>query len=408
MINNVVATNNKYNRAFKEFSQPQNGYFLNTPVSVNPKDDKKEKSHLLGKTIAISALVVGFGTLALFSGGLNKGAAKLLDKWRIKLERRMAKGGKLKNFYRFALSKVNSFIEKSGSVNNFTSLKDVACQRIMWGKNGERTYTRNIHEGITRFFDKISRKTVNASYSSTNRKFANLTEYLSSINERILKKHPNNKKVADALNFAGLRIAKVNENLEKGFGVNARTARLKEVRNATDGLFEFFWDASLKDVKNFKSKNMWQTFIAEDYMLPAKMKLANKTGVLRQLITHDISDNYKATSTALNNIQKFVNPKDVATNDIMASLRNNLNKYKKFSDDEHLAQRNNAIKVIKNNLKQLSISFAENSKKYGYNEDAVKSISSYVAEVEDIISKSSKGELQEILTTYKAYLPRNE
>ena len=92
----------------------------------------------------------------------------------------------------------------------------------------------------------------------------------------------------------------------------------------------------------------------------------------------------------------------------MASLRNNLNKYKKFSDDEHLAQRNNAIKVIKNNLKQLSISFAENSKKYGYNEDAVKSISSYVAEVEDIISKSSKGELQEILTTYKAYLPRNE
>ena len=97
-------------------------------------------------------------------------------------------------------------------------------------------------------------------------------------------------------------------------------------------------------------------------MLPAKMKLANKTGALRQLITHDISDNYKATSTALNNIQKFVNPKDVATSDIMASLRNNLNKYKKFSDDEHLAQRNNAIKVIKNNLKQLSISLAENSK----------------------------------------------
>ncbi len=408
MISNVVATNNTYSRAFKDFSQPQNGYFLNAPLSVNPEDEKNKKSHLLGKTIAISALVVGFGTLALFSGGLNKGAAKLLDKWRVKLERRMASGGKLKNFYRFALSKVNSFIEKSGSVNNFTSLKDVACQRIMWGKDGERTFTRNIHEGITRFFDKISRKTVNSSYSSTHKKFANLTEYFNSLNERILRNHPNDKNVADALNFAGLRIAKVNENLEKGFGVNARTARLKDVRNATDGLFEFFWDASLKDVKNFKSKNMWQTFIAEDYMLPAKMKLANKTGVLRQLITHDISDNYKATSTALNNIQKFVNPKDAATNDIMSSLRNNLNKYKKLSDDEHLTQRNNTIKVIKNNLKKLSDSFAKNSKEYGYNEDAVKSISSYVAEVEDIISKSSKGELQEILTTYKAYLPRNE
>ena len=48
------------------------------------------------------------------------------------------------------------------------------------------------------------------------------------------------------------------------------------------------------------------------------------------------------------------------------------------------------------------------SSKFNYNEDAVKAISSYVSEVEDIIAKSSKGELQEILTAYKSILPRNE
>ena len=59
-------------------------------------------------------------------------------------------------------------------------------------------------------------------------------------------------------------------------------------------------------------------------------------------------------------------------------------------------------------LESPSGNFKEMSSKFNYNQDAVKSISTYVSEVEDIISKSSKGELQEILTAYKSILPRNE
>ena len=190
--------------------------------------------------------------------------------------------------------------------------------------------------------------------------------------------------------------------------MNARNERLREIHSATDGLFDFFWDASFKDVRNFKSKNMWQTFIAEDYMLPAKMKLANKTSVLRQAITHDIVDNYKATKKALDNIQKFISPADSATNDILAELRKNLNSYKKLSGDNELVQRNVLNKEISANLKKLSDCYGRKSKEFGYNSEAVNSIASYVAEVEDVIAKSSKGELQEILTIYKKYLPRKE
>lgn len=405
MINQVLSTNTSQRSAFSNFSQPKNGYYINAPFN---QEEKKESNHKLGKTIAISALVVGFGTLAILSGGFNKGTAKFLNKWKLKLEQKMAQSSKFKNFYRFAVGKIDSFLSKSESINNFTTLKDVFFQRLMWGKDGNRSFTRKIHEGITKYFDKISRKTVNSSYSHTYDKFSGLSEYFASVNERILKNHNCDPKYLKIINSINKRIATVNNNLEKGFGINVRNERLNEIKSSSDGLFEFFWDASLKDVKNFKSKNMWQTFIAEDYLLPAKLQLGNKVSMLRQAITHDILDNYKASIKAFDNIQKFINPSDTSTNEILNTLRNNLSSYKKLSGKDEVAQRLELNKEIIGNLKDLSSNFSKMSKKYNYNADAVKSISSYVAEVEEIISKSSKGELQEILTLYKSVLPRNE
>ena len=405
MINQVLSVNTAQTRAFSNFSQPKNGYYINAPFN---EEEKKENNHKLGKTIAISALVVGFGTLAVLSGGLNKGTAKLLNRWKLKLEQKMAKGSRFKNFYRFTAGKIDTFLAKTESINNFTTLKDVAFQRLMWGKDGSRSFTRKIHEGVTKFFDRISRKTVNSSYSNTYDKFAGLTEYFASVNEKVLSRRGNDPKYANIIENINRRIATVNTNLDKGFGINARNERLKEIQKASDGLFEFFWDASLSDVRNFISKNMWQSFIAEDYLIPARLQLGNRAGLLRQTITHDINDNYKATIKALDNIQKFVNPSDMSTNDILNSLRNNLNKYKKLSGKEEIVQRNELNKEIITNLRKLGDNFTEMSSKYNYNSDAAKAISKYVSEVENIISKSSKGELQEILTLYKGILPRSE
>lgn len=407
MINQVLSTNTSQRSAFSNFSQPKNGYYINVPFN-NEEAQRKESNHKLGKTIAVSALVVGFGTLAILSGGFNKGTAKFLNKWKLKLQQKMAQSSKLKNFYRFAVGKIDSFLSKSESINNFTTLKDVFFQRLMWGKDGNRSFTRKIHEGITKYFDKVSRKTVNSSYSNTYDKFAGLSEYFASVNEKVLKNHNNDQKYQSIINTINKRVATVNNNLEKGFGINVRNERLKEIKSSSDGLFEFFWDASLKDVRNFKSKNMWQTFIAEDYLLSAKHQLGNKVSMLRQTITHDILDNYKASIKAFDNIQKFVNPSDISTNEILNSLRNNLSSYKKLSGKDEAALRLELNKEIIKNLKDLKSNFSKLSKEYDYNSDAVKSISSYVAEVEEIISKSSKGELQEILTLYKSILPRSE
>ena len=133
MINQVSSLNNVPKSAFSDFSQPQNGYYISAPYieKVNEK-----KSHKLGTTLAVSAIVVGFGALALLSGGANKGVAKLLNKWKIQLEKKLSKGTKFEDLYRFSLNRTNDFLSKSESVNNLTTLKDVLFQKFMWGKKG--------------------------------------------------------------------------------------------------------------------------------------------------------------------------------------------------------------------------------------------------------------------------------
>ena len=408
MIDSVYTTTAQ-SRAFSDFKQPQKGYYFNMPLdALNSEDIKKKKEHKHGKTITLSALAVGFGTLAIFGGGLNKGATKFLNKWRVTLEQKMSKGGKYQNFYRYALGKVESFLAKTESINNFTTFKDVICQRLMWGKDGQRTFTKKIHEGITKFFNKISRSTVNSSYSSTQNKFSKLTEHFARVNEEILNKNPSNTATSNVISSLNARISSVNRNLEKGFGINARTERLKEVNRATDGLFDFFWSASLGDVKNFKSKDMWQTYIGETYMAPAKKKLAKDTRALRRIISHNITDSYKASSGMLEDIQRLANPTDLETNKILNELRQSLTKYKKLSGTDEATKRKDLCKEISQKLKNLDEKFVSSSFEQKYDENVLKSVREHIARIEDALSNNSKGELQEILTIYKSLLPRKE
>ena len=410
MINSVCTTNTVKNSPFSDFKQPQNGYYINTPLDTNTQEEiKKKKNHKLGKTITLSALVVGFGTLAIFSGRLNKGATKYLNKWRIALEQKIAKGGKYQNFYRYALGKTESFLAKTESINNFTTFKDVICQRLMWGKNGQRTFTRRIHEGITKMFTKISRSTVNSSYATTQNKFSKLTEHLATINEEILRNKPADTAVANTINALNSRIISVNQHLENGFGINARARRLKEVNRATDGLFEYFWNASLGDIRrNYKSRGMWQTYIAETYMQPAKSKLAADTSALRRVISHNISDSYKASSAFVDELQKFVNPTDLATNEILNSVRSGLTKYKKLSGAQEATERAELCKEITQNLKKLTESFRTVAAEQKYDDNALKSVVEFSSKIENAINNNSKGELEEILTGYKSLLPRDK
>ena len=257
MINQVVS-NNVQTRTFSDFKQPQNGWYLNT--------NKKEENHKWGKTIAISALVVGFGTMAIMKGAFPKKAAEYLGKIKVSLEKKVEKGGKFASFYKKSLDTINSFLEKSQSINNITSLKDILFQKFMYGT----TLTKKVHEGITKLFKNIGRKTVNSSYAKTNKKFAELNEYLYFLNEDLI-----DQKVSEnIIKSINDKIPQMGSSFDRGFGSVARTKRLAKIDEATKDLSDYMWNASYSDIKNFKSKNMYQTFIAEEKMQPFKASMS--------------------------------------------------------------------------------------------------------------------------------------
>lgn len=284
MINQVGNGNSI--RAFRAFSQPQVGY-----ITLPPKQEETEgKKKVTGKNIAIYAIGAGFGILALMRGVMSKSFTKVLNKWKIALEKRIKESDRLKNFNKFALDKITTFRNTFESINNFTTLKDVIFQRLMFGKKGERTFTRKIHEGITRVFDKVSRHTVNSSYAKTGKRFAGLNDRIVAINERLLRENPNNAQIQNAVNQIKNKLSAVNTSLDAGFGINARNTRLRQMNTASEGLFDNFWNASLSDVKNFRSKNMYSSFIAEDYLLPHKTRMINETAALAKTSLDGLDD----------------------------------------------------------------------------------------------------------------------
>lgn len=273
-----VGINNASEKVFSTFKQPQNGWFL--PAQTDNRD--KKKSYRIPITIGSAALITGFGILALLKG--PKGTNKYLAKLKTILEGKLEKGGKFQSFYKKSLDAINSFYQKSSSINNVNSLKDVLFQKLMFGKK----FTKNIHQGITRFFNDISRNTVNASYAKTQRKFAKLNEYMAEINAEILTK---DSAKADIVKTIRREITEMNSAFETGFGQNARNARLEKIEHETDELFSYFWGKSFGDIRrNFKSKDMYQTFIAEERMLPFKNAMTEDVSKLKEILTKELKD----------------------------------------------------------------------------------------------------------------------
>lgn len=385
MMNNVVMSQNSA-RAFKDFSQPQNGYYL--PAQ---NEEYKQKSYKRGTTITLSALGIGFGILALTKGSWAKQLTKVLEKWRLKLEAKGANSDEFQSLYHHSIAKAEAYIGKTQSVNNFTSFKDVLFQKLMCGKDGKRSFTAKIHRGITKLFDKLSRATVNKSYASTQRKFAGLSENIADINEQILKQHP---EFADRLDLVNKKISLINSNLNKGFGINARNNRMQEMKEATDGLFDYFWNASFGDIKNnYKNKNIYQTFIADNYINPARAKMTAEVSKLRNGISYNITDMRKTITNLLDEIQKDISFKDTEANKVMNLLRKNMEKFEKLSGKNEVVERKALNKEILANLDKLAKNLPEDK-----HTDLIK----------NVLKTGNKGKLEEILSIYKEILPRSE
>ena len=419
-----VKANNVTNNPFGEFNSTKNGYyFLPSYIAtqndsfqaqtVKKQEEKKERH--LGKTIAFSALGVGAGILFLMRG-LPKNAYKTLEKWSQKLENKIAKQrksgqvGKLEEFYTFTLNKLNSFIGKAQSINNFVAVKDITFKKLMY----KNKITQKIHEKITGVYEKIGRRTVNKSYDKAKSKLYGMFQTFEDYDDRILQRTSNGTKQIEGksakewLDDIEKLKTKIRRTWNANYGARTREDRYSKIKDGMKNLTDEVWEATAGNLNNLSKKEMYESFIAEEKLSGKKLKLMTDTLSSRYVITRDIDDIYKSTVDVVDSMTSFIKTRDKSSRDIIKDLRLKLEDWKKLSGKDETSKRttlNNEINVL---LKKLSSNINENSSTYGYNKETVKLLESNIKGIGSIMGESGKGALQEIYTIYKKLLPRED
>ncbi|MBQ8168117.1 hypothetical protein IJZ97_01710 [bacterium] len=406
-------------------------YYLTPKIAQDIYDKKDQDSAKKGKKVGIivaSASILA--TLAVFAvtRGLPKSTyrklADLIQHLEENVNRRKANGesGPVTSFFNYSLKKLNSFADRAQSVNNFNMYKDIMAKKVMY----KTKFTQKIHDNITAFFEKLSLKTVGNSYKNADRKFNGLQNAFGLVNDKILAENPSrvvtingvSKKASEWVDEIANRQRLLSTNYNDGFGNYARQGRHKFMKKANENLGDKVWEISkngiedLKDMKNnverLKTSKAHQEFIADNILKQPKNQISKDIEASRRLLTHDIKDSFNAGNQILDEISDLIQPNDAEAAKILKQLRANFANYKSLSGSKEADYRKILNSEITENLNTLLKRVQHPSETISYNKETVGKILGHVNEISDVLAKSEKGELQEILTIYKALLPREE
>lgn len=413
MLNSVNNANGNIS-TFKNFAQNKNeNFFMQTnTATTTPTNDTPQKHSHKKRNIALSvggsALLVGAGILVL-SRGLPKNTTKYLEKVKEYLERKLAKSDlkgydRWNEFYIYSLRKVNSFMEKAQSINNFTSLKDVLFKKLM----GKTKFTQNIHNRISQFFEGISRKTVVSSYKSTGKKFNKMFGSLDNLDKRILSQNPDELITINGKTLTKRQWVEIAQNHRKSIKGAVETFissaqqsdRYKYIKSVTSKLYGQFWDESFKDFwsKNnkFRRKEMWQTFIPEEKIAAGKTSLAEQVSTIRNQITYANADKLNLMETQLKKLEELIIPSDKEGLDLIKKLKWFLKNPDGIGENSQIFKKE-LSKVLERPLQEgLDKSIISNQTNLRR---------SYVKSILDLMDNKNSGELQEMLAIYEKIAP---
>ena len=372
----------------------------------NIKNNKKNKISKYALTTGVAALIIS-GSILMFSKGFQKNTGKYLNKLKelleYKLELSSLQESKTSKIYDYSIKKLTSFIKKSESINNITSVKDILFMRLMY----KTKPTRKIHDKISDIFENLSRKTVLKSYDKTAKKFDIMNKIIDKLDEHILnnsadeiveyngKKYTKKELIAKAKDYRESTKIIVSNFISK----DAMQTRYNEILDITSNLYSRFWDVSFKDfwTKNnkFKRKEMWQTFIAAEQIKADKIKLSGEVAILRHALTND-ANRTQMMLAHIKNIEEILLPNDKEGIEIINKLKwlmNNPEVYKK-NKNRFL------IEIEKLKQHQISVNSDPTIAK-AYND--IKSTQINI--LEDLATENATGEIQDMMSIYYKIAP---
>ena len=411
--------------SFKKFALTQNRgkNFYIAPKSIDTTEDivtlsasddeaekitpqkKSHKKRNIALSVGTSALAVGGGVLVL-TKGLPKNTQKYLEKLKTFLEKKLEKStsDKWGEFWEYTIRKVDAFTEKSQSMNNFTTLKDIVFK---WAMNLTGP-TAKVHKGITDFFEKVARRTVTSAYKTANKKFDNMYKTFDKLDEYILKTNPDEIIQYNGVDYTKRQLIELARSHREKIKVDVSDftseascqSRYEYIKKATEALYSDFLN---KVTNNFWSKEnvflkkeMWQTYIPDMQIRGNKKSLNEEVANLRNRISYTDKDKTEVISRHLKTLKKLIPPSDKEGLEIIKKL-------------EWYTNNPEGLKENADIFEKMLISIKDRPLEKGLeevveqNQQNLKELS--ITSIKDLLDEKNIGELQKMLSIYRRFAP---
>lgn len=351
MINSISTIDNKSNKPFGNVTIKHNpsDYWLRQNLVIQDtytnKEQNKDKYKIkivtpeearksnnfkvLGMSIAGATVLTAAALFLLLKGG-PKGLSKNFQRLRDYLDRKVQKL-KLNNVghenliksYTFIIKSLDKAQQKFEAVNNFATVKDVSFKFLM----SSTAIGAKIHNSITRMFEKIGRQAVINSYSRTAGSVAEAKAIRLNLGRNLLSK--DSYKIIE---INGVRqtkaqwvsqLDKMNDDLvgayDMYFGRNVLTSRYLRIKKALSGLNDKF-----DSLKAFWSKDLVNSFMAENVISKEKLALQNNVRGFRKEISYSIVDLAKVLDEKIIKMSRVISYKDVDKIDKLRAVRHDI------------------------------------------------------------------------------------
>ena len=297
---------------------------------VTPDEARKSNNFkVLGMSIAGATVLTAAALFLLLKGG-PKGLSKNFQRLRDYLDRKVQKL-KLNNVghenliksYTFIIKSLDKAQQKFEAVNNFATVKDVSFKFLM----SSTAIGAKIHNSITRMFEKIGRQAVINSYSRTAGSVAEAKAIRLNLGRNLLSK--DSYKIIE---INGVRqtkaqwvsqLDKMNDDLvgayDMYFGRNVLTSRYLRIKKALSGLNDKF-----DSLKAFWSKDLVNSFMAENVISKEKLALQNNVRGFRKEISYSIVDLAKVLDEKIIKMSRAISYKDVDKIDKLRAVRHDI------------------------------------------------------------------------------------
>ncbi len=371
-------------------------------IILNPEEARKTNNlKIIGISIASVTVLAAAGIFFVLRGG-PKGVAKGFQVLRNFLERKVQKSkltGATASGYEYLLGKADYLLGKAQAINNFTTIKDYAFKRLMYGKNSVGKYTKKIHKGITNMFERLGLKTVSNSYAKAISKFSAMSD----TNKQILSELGKSGDLSTPVTINDFTFPKstwlkmaddmsknIDNLLEESFSGSVRKSRYLKIKRSTKELEQSFDD---KGPLWFLSKDTLNTFVADTTMLPKKLKIQDAIKVAKYKISHSTRDLYRDADDIIMQISSKLGFDDSKTFESLNAVRENFKIFVKTGEVD-AKKMSEDLDNLKNNVNSLSFNKTETLE--------------MINELESLYMNYKKGLVDNILDIYKVLLPKEK